>query len=251
VIEGLFTAFVLILARVGTFLTVVPVLGGAAIPRTVKMGLSLALAVLFISEDNGALAGDGHALTTWFGLSVALGREMILGMVLGFAMSLFLLPAHIAGEFISQEAGLSFANSVSATGSSTGSALAGLFETTASLIFFALDLHHVFLLVLQETFRMAPIGQGMRLPNWDLVMATGAAEEAGLLLAGPVALCLFLSTVVMIVMARVAPQLNLYSFGLPLRVLVCLIVLPLLLPQIVMGMIAYFSSFSGLLQLPR
>ena len=174
-------------------------------------------------------------LTGWFGLSLALGREMILGGVLGFAMSLFLLPAHVAGEFITQEAGLSFANTVTATGGSSSSPLAGLFEMAAALIFFALDLHHVFLLVLQETFHMTPIGQELHLPNWDLVMATGAAEEAGLLLAGPVALCLFLTTVVIILMARVAPQLNLYSFGLPLRVLVCLLVLPLLLPQIVTG----------------
>lgn len=244
-------SFVLILARVGTFVTVVPVLGGSSMPRTVRVGMSLALSVLFLGDGNVISAGDGQMLTGWFGLSLALGREIILGGVLGFAMSLFLLPAHVAGEFITQEAGLSFANTVSATGGSSSSPLAGLFETAAALIFFALDLHHVFLLVLQETFHMTPIGQELHLPNWDLVMATGAAEESGLLLAGPVALCLFLTTVVIILMARVAPQLNLFSFGLPLRVLVCLLVLPLLLPQIVTGLAGHFASFTGLLQLPR
>lgn len=249
-IDGFIASSVLIVARVGTFITVVPVLGGSAVPRTVKVGMSLALALLFLGED-GAMAGNEPMLASWFGLCAALMREMILGIVLGFALSLFLLPAHVAAEFITQEAGLSFANTVSATGTSSNSSLSALFETMASLIFFSLDLHHIFLLVLQETFRMAPIGQGMHMPNWDLVGATGVAEETGLLLAGPVALCLFLATVLMILLARVAPQLNLYTFGMPLRVLVCLIALPLLLPEMIMGMVGYFGSFLGLLQLPR
>ncbi len=96
---------------------------------------------------------------------------------------------------------------------------------------------------------MTPIGMGMRLPSWDLFQAVGAAEEGGLLLAGPVALCLFLATIVIIIMARVAPQLNLYSFGLPLRVLVCLTALLLLLPQIITSMVGQFASLLGLLQL--
>ena len=52
--------------------------------------------------------------------------------------------------------------------------------------------------------------------------AASAAEEGGLLLAAPVALCLSLTTVVLVLMTRAAPQLNLYSVGFPLRVLVCL-----------------------------
>jgi flagellar biosynthesis protein FliR len=254
VIDELVTGFVLILARVGSFITVVPILGGPNVPRTVKIGFSLALTVLFMGDGNGALpvveGGTLGGLTSWFGLSLALGREMILGGMLGFAMSLLLLPAHVAAEFITQEAGLSIANTLTATGD-TGTPLASLFEIMATLIFFSLDLHHIFLLVLQETFTMTPIGQGFHLPNWDLIMAAGAAEESGLLLAGPVILCLFLATIVIIVMARVAPQLNLYSFGLPLRVLVCLTSLLLLLPTIVSSMVGQFANLLGLLQLHR
>jgi flagellar biosynthesis protein FliR len=254
VIEEMVTIFVLILARVGTFIMVVPVLGGSNVPRTVKMGMTLALAMLFAVDGNGAMpvleAQTLASLTGWFGLSLGLAREMILGGVLGFAMSLFLLPAHVAAEFITQEAGLSIANTLTATGDN-GSTLSSLFEIFATLIFFSLDLHHVFLLVLQETFQMSPIGQALHLPNWDLVQATGSAEEGGLLLAGPMALCLFLTTVVIIVMGRVSPQLNMYSFGLPLRVCVCLVALLLLLPQILLSMVGQFTNFLCLMQLQR
>jgi flagellar biosynthetic protein FliR len=110
-------------------------------------------------------------------------------------------------------------------------------------------LHHVFLLVLQETFQHLPIGQGFQLPNWDLVSAAGAAEEGGLLLVAPIGLCLSLTTVVLALMTRAAPQLNLYSVGFPLRVLVCLGAVLMLLPQMLTAMIGMFSCFLELLRL--
>ena len=121
-------------------------------------------------------------LGSWVGFGLAVGREMILGGVLGFAMGLFLLPAHVAAEFITQEGGLSFANVLTASGDGSTNALTVVFEMLASVVFLGLDLHHGFLLLLQETFRVMPIGQGFPLPNWDPVMAVSAAEEGGLLL---------------------------------------------------------------------
>ena len=174
---------------------------------------------------------------------------MILGGVLGFALGLFLLPAHVAAEFITQEAGLSFANVLTASGGNSASSLTVIFEMLASVAFLTLDLHHSFLLLLQQTFHHLPIGQGFRLPNWDLTAAVGAGEEGGILLVAPVVLCLFLTTIVLALMTRAAPQLNLYSVGFPLRVLVCLGATLIMMPQILSGMISMFSLFLDILQL--
>jgi flagellar biosynthesis protein FliR len=247
VIEPLVTAFALTLARVGTFVYVLPLLGGSNVPRTVKIGFSLALTILIYT--NGSSTHVVLGSTSWFGFGVALGREMILGGLLGFAMSLFLLPAHVAAEFITQEAGLSFASIVTATGDGSATALATFFELLASIVFFELDLHHVFLLVLQETFQHMPIDRGFAMPNWDLVSAVSAAQEGGLLLAAPVALCLFVTTLVLALMTRAAPQLNLYSIGFPVRVLVCLVALILLLPQLLSGIVGFFGYIMAMLQL--
>lgn len=248
-IEPIVTAFALTLARVGTFIYILPLLGGSSVPRTVKIGFSLALSVLIFSNASSTHVVAGSA--SWLGFGLALGREMLLGGLLGFAMSLFLLPAHVAAEFITQEAGLSFASVVTGTGNGSSGALTVFFELLASLVFFELDLHHVFLLVLQETFQHAPIDRGFPLPNWDLVTAVAAAEEGGLLLAAPVALCLFLTTLVLALMTRAAPQLNLYSVGFPVRVAVCLIALLLLLPQLLSGLVGFFGYIMEMFQLAR
>lgn len=245
--EALATTFALTLARVATFVHVLPLLGGNYVPPTVKVGLSFLLAIFFFDVEAYALP-DGAPLG-WIALFMTLGREVLLGGILGFALSLFLAPARIAGEFLAQECGLTFASVLTASGEGSANPFAVFFELLASLLFFELDLHHVFLLTLQETFRFYPIGQPFHLPSWDLIEAVGAAEEGGILLVTPLMLSLFLATVVLMLMTRAAPQLNLYSVGFPLRIMVCLIGLFLLIPQMLSGMVGLFAYFVDVLQL--
>ncbi len=247
-IESLVAAFALTLARVGTFVHVLPMLGGPNVPRPVKIGLSAALAILFYDFDSAMLGAETPAFS-WLRFGLALGREMVLGGMFGFALGLLLVPARVAGDMIAQETGLTFANVLTASGDGSSNPFAVLLEMLASLVFFSLDLHHVFLITLQETFRHFPIRQTYALPNWDLIGAASAAQEGGMLLAAPLALCLFLTTVVLALMTRAAPQLNLYSVGFPLRVLVCIGGSLLLLPSIITGTIGLFGHFLDLLQL--
>jgi flagellar biosynthetic protein FliR len=239
----------LLLARVATFVAVLPLLGGPQTPRSVKAGLALALTVLWSVDVLDPLAGDpvlGQA-ASWVGWSLALGREVLLGGVFGFAFGLFLAPARIAGEFIGQEIGLSFGNVVTAGGDGSAGPLTVLLELLAALVFFGLDLHHVFLGVLYATLQQYPVGAGLRIPVCDAVGATAAAGEWGVLLAGPVALCLFLTTLVLALLSRAAPQMNLYTVGFPLRMLVGLAAVLLLLPQLVGGFTALAGHFTNVL----
>ena len=252
-IDAMVMIGVLTLTRVGTFLYFLPLLGGPNVPRTVKIGLSMALTVLFYGDASAALAGaDGlvhGGSVPWLVYGLAVGREIVLGSILGFALNLFLVPARIAGEFIAQESGLTFANVLSVTGSGSANPFTTLFEMLASVMVFALDLHHVFLQLLCETFRHYPIGTAFRLPNWDLITAVSSVQEDGLVLAAPMAMCLILTTVVLMLLSRAAPQLNLFSVGFPMRVIVSLAATLLLLPELMTGIISRFGwliEFLGL-----
>ena len=72
-IEPLVTAFALTLARVGTFVYVLPLLGGSNVPRTVKIGFSLALSILIYT--NGSSTHMVMGSTSWFGFGLALGAR--------------------------------------------------------------------------------------------------------------------------------------------------------------------------------
>jgi flagellar biosynthetic protein FliR len=105
------------------------------------------------------------------------------------------------------------------------------------------------LIVLQETFSLYPIGLGGSLPGFDFTTAVSAANEGGISMAAPVAVCLFITTVVLALMTRAAPQMNLYSVGFPLRVLISLTALIVLLPQTLSSIVGQFSTFLELLKL--
>ncbi len=227
--------FSLVLTRVGAFVTILPLFGTTTVPRTVKAGLALALTTLWFGSAVAALPPELLARppeTSWLAFVVAAFRELVLGALLGYAFSLFQVPARVAGEYLTQELGLSFGAFLNPTGESSISALTQILDILNILIFFGLDGHHVFLAVLDATFARYPVGAAM--PGAPLpAMVTGLAltEEWGLALAAPMALCLFVVTFVLTLMTRAAPQINLFSVGFPLRLLAGLTVVFLLMPN--------------------
>ena len=245
-IEAIILPSSLILARVAAFVGVLPILGGPQTPNLVKVGLTMALTVMWSFAMFGEptpLPPDSVVTVSWI---MALGREAALGALFGFFFSLFLLPATIAGEYLTQEMGLSFASMVSAVGTGSASTPATILELFASLLFLGLDLHHVFLAVLDATFRRFPVGQGFSLPLCDPVGAAASAEEWGILLGVPVALCLFVTTIALAFLNRAAPQLSIYSIGFPLRLIVGLGALLVMLPYMIAGLVQALTEFTDL-----
>lgn len=238
---------VLMLARVAAFVTVAPLMGGSPLPRTVKIGLTVALTFLWGTaywEHMPAcawLAGEG--VVPWLGFGIAVGREVLLGAAVGYMLGLVLLPARIAGDFLAQEMGLSFGNMVSISGDGQATPLTLIFEMLAAALFLGMDGHHGFFGVMHGLMRNYPVGGAVPdVPMTSMLQATLAAEEWGLMLAAPVAVCLFLTTLVLTLLARAAPQLNLYTVGFPLRLGVGLIAVLLLLPHGVAALVSIFAN---------
>lgn len=240
----------LLLARIGAFVAVAPPFAGRT-PRMVRAGFALALAAFYISAAaptwDAAFAKQGadvHPVR----YAVALIREAIIGSAMGFAFGLFLLPARVAGEFITQQVGLNVSPTLGPTGDSAG-ALTNLFETVAALIFLIANGHHIVLGALHTSFASLPLG-GQVLPEAStLVNGLATAYEMGLLLAAPLAVCLFLLAMTLAVMARTAPQLNIYSVGFTLQVLVVLVGGLFFLPEFVLMCHAFIGYIGE--SLPR
>ncbi len=248
---NLVLALSLLLARVGTFVAIVPIFGGQ-VPRTVKAGLALALTLFWFGALNGVVT-DRAWLTqstqvSWLVFGLVLGREALLGGLLGFAFGLFLAPAQIAGEYLTGEMGLSFGAQVDPSGGNSPGGLTQLLESLALLLFLGLDTHHLFLAVFDNVLTRYPIGGGM--PAWSmpqLITGVAAVEEWGLLLAAPVGAFLFLTAIVLALMTRAAPQLNLYSVGFPLRLAAGLVALLLFFSQMMSSLVAIFGRLGELL----
>lgn len=249
-IEAVTVYFSLILARVGTFVAVMPLFADRA-PRMVRAGLALALAVFYFSAVlprwDASLATSASASGWPFFL--ALGREALIGAAMGFAFSLFLLPAQVAGTFVANQIGLASGPLHGPSGDTAPGPLAVAFEVLASLIFLELDAHHVLLAALHASFAKLPIG-GTLVPQPLNPMVDGLARahEMGVVLASPMALCLLLLTVMLAFMARVAPQLNIQTVGFTLQSIVALVGAAFLLPDFARLMAAFTGTTGTTIQ---
>lgn len=226
----------LIIARVGAFVGIMP-LFGARSPRLVRLGLALALVAFYVGTVSPAWSPqltrqvvDVHPLV----LAFAVAREILIGLAMGVAFGMFLLPARVAGEFITHQIGLNITPESSATSTESGSVISNVFEIVFGLVFLVADGHHIVLGVLHASFFSLPLG-GSTIPQaGSLVGGLSSAYEMGLVLAGPLTLCLMLLAVTLAIMARSAPQLSVYSIGFTLQILVLLIGGAFLIPEFVL-----------------
>jgi flagellar biosynthetic protein FliR len=249
--QNLVVLFSLVLARVGAFVAVLPLFGGTNVPRLVKAGLAFALATLWFGN---AIPGPPEELlnrpveTSYLAYGVAVGRETALGALLGYAFGLFQVPARVCGEFLTEELGLSFGAFLDPTGTGNVSALTQILDALGILLFLGLDGHHLFLAALDATFTRYPVGAALPIvPPQNLVSGASLTVQWGLAIAMPVALSLFVVTVVLAIMSRAAPQINLFTVGFPLRLLAGLLLLFLLLPNLLNSLVNALGRYGELL----
>ena len=240
----------LVLARVGAFVAVMPLFSGRT-PKTVRAALAMALTAYFLAQITPAwdrrIVGEGAGIH-WLTYSLAMVRETLLGGGMGFAFGLFLLPARIAGEFLTTQIGLALSPQSGITGEQPAGPLTLAFEAAGSLLFFELDGHHFVLMALQTSFVKLPLG-GDLLPQFAGPALTGLSHsyEQGMLLAAPLGMCLFLLAVTLAIMARAAPQLNIYSVGFTLQVFVALAGSFLLMSDMLGMMASHIGQISVLI----
>lgn len=239
--------FGLILARASSFVAAIPYLGGNNVPRTIKAGVALALTCFWFAESGVTTIHVVRAMEEqpWFAFGLAVGREVIIGAALGYVYGLFLIPFRIAGEYISQEMGLTLGTITDPTRPQMSTSIGEFFEIFGVLLLFTQDVHHIALTALHNSFIDQPIGGPfLMMPVDRHIRVISSTTEWGLTLATPVACCLFITSLVISLMSRVAPQMNLMSFGYSIRIIVGLLATYFLWPDLVPRMLTVLQRYS-------
>jgi flagellar biosynthetic protein FliR len=243
--------FSLILARCAAFAAVMPLFSGQGTPRLVRVGLAVSLSVFFfghlgVPADIARIQAAGTMSWLLFGLT--LGREAVLGAVVGLLFSLFLAPVRIAGEFITQQIGLAPGGLIGAGFNTPAGPITVILESLAGLLFLEMNGHHIVIAVLHASFGRYPLGGTLLPGGTPIVGGVAAAEAMGVMLAGPLALALFLLTAALALMGRAVPQLTIYSVGFTLQSLVALAAALLLLPDLIHLMAAVLARMGEMVK---
>lgn len=239
-------AFSLVMARVTAFVMAMPYFGGQALPRTIKVGLVMALSVFWFFAISPGLAQPISPDHTWFGFGFAIIREMVVGAIIGMAFSLFTVPFQIAGAFIGQEMGLTIAQVTDPTQSQQISLTSQVFNTIGIMLFFSTNIHHIMFATMHSSFARRPVGGPLLpLPHDKMIDMVSTTQEFGFLLAAPISCILFLTSMILALLTRAAPQLNIMSIGFSLRIIAGLLTLYFFFPTLSTTMMAIFHDLTG------
>ncbi|SDQ19736.1 flagellar biosynthetic protein FliR [Quadrisphaera sp. DSM 44207] len=212
-------ATLLAVLRITTWLVLAPPFAHRAIPARVKALLALALGLAV------APGLDLPPATLQAGaLVVAAAQQVLIGGALGFACYLVFAAVQAAGDLIDLFGGFQLAQAFDPQTQSGSSIFGRFYHFTAIVLLFASDGHLVVLHGLHRSFDVLGVDEGLSLDVVARVVTDGAAQLflAALQIAGPLIAVLFLTDVGLGLLTRVAPALNAFSLGFPLKIFITL-----------------------------
>ena len=209
--------FMLVLFRLGGIFIFAPLFGSRMVPAQVKILLALVLA--FCIYPMVPFQPVNLSLMT---LPVAIGGEVMIGLVIGYGASLPLIAMQMAGMMMGQQIGLGFARVLNPEMNEETVVLGQAFFLIALLVFLLLDGHHALLSALIGSFHHVPLtGYRVDLPLLGVLAGLlSSMYELAVRVAAPLICLIFLETIALGFIARTVPQINILSIGFPLRIIV-------------------------------
>ena len=215
--------FLLVLVRVSAMVFVMPIFSDRNIPVKVKAGISFFLAFFACTII------DYHAVsyTGVIGYSIIVVKEAITGLLIGMAANLSLYILDFSGHMISLDLGLSMATEFDPTSNMQSTVISNFLKYSFMLMFLATDMHYYLIDALFATFKTIPVG-GMK-PNGGIVssMVRYITDYfiIGFRIILPIFSCILIINIVLGILARIAPQMNMFVIGMQLKIFVGLVVL--------------------------
>lgn len=223
----------LIFARVGAIIMLLPGLGDTSVPPRIRLSFAFLMALMLMPLVAKGLPVPG----TVSGVAGAVMKELLIGLMIGTILKFFLSSLSTAGEIISIQTTLSFAQTA-APGQAQPSTTLGTFLMLIGVtLIMATDLHHMFLAAIVHSYAVFPFTRELAISDSaQLAVQTVAGSfRLGLQLAAPVVVFSVIFNVAAGLVGRVMPQFQVFFVVTPLIVLLGLSIFALSLG--VIGMV--------------
>jgi flagellar biosynthetic protein FliR len=218
--------FLLALTRVLAIIVQVPVFGSDVIPNQMKVGLGFFITILVIPWT--PIPADAIA-TPWLAYTGLILRELLIGFIAGFAGALTFGAFQMAGKLIDMSSGFGAGMVFNPAMGEAGGTLDQFFVLIVMMYFLLTNGHHIFLMGLKDTFTLLPLNQPLPELNPEaLLQLSSGIITSGVQISLPIVGALFLTDLTLGLLSKVAPQINVFFLGLPIKVWVAIFALSLL-----------------------
>ncbi len=206
-------SFMLPLFRVAAVLMTMPVFGTSLVPQRIRLYFAVAITVVIVPALPPMPPIEALDLSAF----LLVGEQIIIGALFGFSLQLLFQAFVIAGQIVAIQMGLAFASMVDPANGVNTTVISQFLTMLVTLLFLAMNGHLVVFEVITESFTTLPVGNGLMVNHfWDLAGRLGWVLGAALLLVLPAITALLVINIAFGVMTRAAPQLNIFSIGFPM-----------------------------------
>ena len=228
-LPALAAAFLLVFARIGTMLMLLPGMGELMVSTQLRLTTALVLAAVMLPLHRDAYQVDLHQIGPTL---VMLGEEMLVGAVLGMTARLTISALQVTGSVVAQQLGLGFVTAVDPTQGGEQSALVGNFLTILGLaLLFATNLHYLIIAALDDSYTLFRPGEVPFTGDMAALITrtVAGAFRIGIQLSAPFLVFGLLFNVGLGLLSRLMPQMQVFFVGMPLSIMGGLLIFALVL----------------------
>jgi len=238
------------LIRVAAMFSITPIIGGKQVPRNIRIALALLITFTMLP-----LQQNMPVIEPWSAEGVYVtAQQILIGLVMGMILTIVFAALTLAGQIIAMSMGLGFSLAADPINGVQVPVVSQLLTITASLLFVSMDGHLTLINMMAKSFTILPVASEGINTNalWTLLLWAKIMFNAAASIALPAIISLLTANVVMGILTRAAPQLNIFSVGFPMTMmagyLILLYSIPTLLPVFDSMLQDAFSTISLVLK---
>jgi flagellar biosynthesis protein FliR len=234
-------AFMMVFARVGTMVMLLPGLGEMSVPVRVRLTIALLLAAMLLPLHRNAFQID---LRSFAPVLTMLGTELLIGAVLGLVARLTMSALQVAGTVIAQQMGLGFVTAVDPTQGQQNVIVGNFLSVLGVTLVFAADLHHLIIAALNDSYRLFSPGEVPVLGDLAKLVTrdVAGAFKIGIQLSAPFLVFGLLFNLGLGILSRLMPQMQVFFIGLPLSILLGFLILGFVVAAVMATFLGYFEG---------
>jgi len=218
--------FLLVLVRTSGIFFISPFFSSQNVPNILKAGFSFILSILItLTLDFNTGFGDVSFV-------ILVIKELMVGLLIGFISYGFFSTFYVMGQIIDMQIGFGMVNVIDPQHKVQVPLMGNFYYILAFLLLLSIDGHHTIIKALVDSYKFIPIGKFSFKKDIAAMLVNVLSESfiTGFKLSVPVVAVIFLTDLLLGILARTIPQMNVFVVGMPLKIIIGLIIISVSIP---------------------
>jgi len=238
IIFSKYELFLLIFVRATGLFIISPIFSKESVPSVIKIGFAFLFSILLINVI------DYEVVDTNGVLVILIINELLVGLIIGFISYIFFTALYLTGQIVSMQIGFGMVNVMDPQSNVQIPVMGNFYYIIALLIFLLINGHHMLIEALVSSYELLPIGYSIfQLEILDqMIRIFGQVFIIGFKISSPILATIILADVLLGVLARTMPQMNVFIVGMPLKIMVGIVAVIVMMPLFIIALQHIFTN---------